>query len=187
MKMWRILLLLISSSLWLILFIPSAQAIGPGTGGSKIHVSDEKIGPYTLLVATSPLPVTTGQLSVWVRVTDTKTGQLRRDAIVTISAAPRGSGVTLTTQATHKNAGNDYDYVGHLPEAQQTGPWDITVLVQAEPGQAEVTFGETITSGLSLNLLVGIAIPFIVLVVIVGIYLWRRSSPTDQKPEVIQS
>ncbi len=158
-------------------FFPQfALAIGPGTGGSKIRVSDEKIGPYTLLVATSPLPVTSGQMSIWVRVTDAQSGQLRRDAVVKISATPRGGGPTLTALATHKNAGNDYDYVGHLPEAQQTGQWDITVTVEDEPGQVEVNFGETVTGGLSLSLLVAMAIPFVIVAVMVGFYLWRRSA-----------
>ena len=62
------------------------QAIGPGTGGSKVRVNDEDIGPYTLLVATSPLPVTAGQMNVWVRVTGTEDQKLRRDAVVMIKA-----------------------------------------------------------------------------------------------------
>jgi hypothetical protein len=155
---------------------PAALAIGPGTGGSKIRVSDEKIGPYVLLVATSPLPVTVGQMSVWVRVTDGQTGKYRPDAVVTIRATPRdGSGPPLTTQATHKNAGNNYDYVGHF-EVGNTGQWDISVCVQDELGQADVSFSETVTRGLSLGLLLGLAIPFVVLGIVVGIYLWRRSA-----------
>jgi len=152
-----------------------ALAIGPGTGGSKIRVSDERIGPYILLVATSPLPVTVGQMSVWVRVTDDKTDQLRRDAVVMITATPHEGGQTLTAQATHQNAGNDFDYVAHF-EVKNTGQWDVTVSVEDELGQAEVSFVETVTRGLSATVLVGLAIPFVVLAVVVGIYLWRRSA-----------
>lgn len=154
-------------------------AIGPGTGGSKIRVSDEHIGPYVLLVATSPLPVTVGQMSVWVRVTDGKTGKYRPDATVIIKATPREGGETLTAQATHKNAGNDYDYVAHF-EVQKTGQWDITISVEDELGHAEVPpFTETVTHGLSLSVLISVAIPFVVLAVVVGIYLWRRSAATE--------
>lgn len=153
-----------------------ALAIGPGTGGSKIRVSDERIGPYVLLVATSPLPVIVGQMSVWVRVTDGKTGKYRPDATVMVKATPREGGDTLTAQATHKNAGNDYDYVAHF-EVQTTGQWDITISVQDELGQVEVPpFTETVTHGLSVNMVLGVAIPFVILAVIVGIYLWRRSA-----------
>lgn len=153
-----------------------ALAIGPGTGGSKIRVSDEHIGPYVLLVATSPLPVTVGQMSVWVRVTDGKTGKYRPDATVMVKATPREGGDPLTAQATHKNAGNDYDYVAHF-EVQTTGQWDISISVQDELGQAAVPlFTETVTHGLSLSVVLGVAIPFVVLAVVVGIYLWRRSA-----------
>jgi len=159
------------------LFKPTL-AIGPGTGGSKIRVSDEEIGPYILLVATSPLPVTPGQMSVWVRVTDATTDQLRRDAVVTIEATPRGGGPTLNAQATHQNAGNDYDYVAHL-EIEQTGQWDVTVFVEDEPGEVQTSFTETVSRGLSATVLIAVAIPFIVLAAVVGIFLWRRSGSSS--------
>jgi hypothetical protein len=173
----RVMLLCLIS---LILILPpSALAIGPGTGGSKIRVSDERVGPYILLVATSPLPITVGQMSVWVRVTDAQSSQLLRDAVVTITAVPREGGEMLTAEASHKNAGNDYDYVAHL-QVQKGGQWDITVSVEADPGKVEVPFTETVTQGLSLNLLLSLATPFVVLAVVVGIYLWRRSAAGEE-------
>lgn len=125
-------------------------AIGPGTGGSKIRVSDEKIGPYAFLVATSPLPVTVGQMSVWVRVTDGQTGQLRRDAVVMVEATSLSGGPTFTAQGNHQYAGNDYDYVAHL-DVETTGQWNVKILVEDELGQAKATFTETVTSGLGIT------------------------------------
>jgi hypothetical protein len=150
-------------------------AIGPGTGGSKIRVDDENIGPFTLLVATSPLPVTTGQLSVWVRVTGTEDNKLRRDSVVLIEATPRGGGQTLNAQGTHQNAGNDFDYVAHF-DVEQSGQWDITVSVEDELGEAEVAFTETVTRGRSGTILMILAIPFVIVAAVVGIFLWRRSA-----------
>jgi hypothetical protein len=167
--------LLISILLMLISYTRPALAIGPGTGGSKIRVDNETIGPYSLLVATSPLPVTVGQMSVWVRVTGLEDNGLRRDAQVLVSATPRGGGPTLTGEGTHQNAGNDFDYVAHLA-VQEAGQWDVTVTVEDELGQAEVVFTETVTRGLSAGVLIGVAIPFIVLAVVVGVYLWQRSA-----------
>jgi hypothetical protein len=81
----------------------------------------------------------------------------------------------MTAQATHQSAGNDFDYVGHL-EVAQTGQWDVTVTItEDELGEAEITFTETVSSGATTRFLVGLAIPFVVLTVAVGIYLWRRS------------
>ncbi|RME74751.1 MAG: hypothetical protein D6784_09375 [Chloroflexi bacterium] len=150
-------------------------AVGPGTGGSKVRVNDEKIGPYILLVATSPLPVRVGQMSVWVRVTDAATGQLRRDAVVTVQMTPRGGGQTLTGQATHKNAGNDYDYVAHFDVAQ-AGQWDITVTVEDAPGTVETRFVETVSRGSNMTTLLALAVPFVVLIIVVGMYLWRKTN-----------
>jgi hypothetical protein len=152
-------------------------ASGPGTGGSKIHISDEKIGPYILLVATSPLPVTVGQMSVWVRVTDAQTDRLRPGAQVTITATPPGNGLPVTVQATHQNAGNTSDYVAHL-EVNEAGRWDIAISVDDEPGQVQTAFSETVSRGTSVFVLVAVAIPFVVLTAVVGIFLWRRSAAT---------
>ena len=151
------------------------QAIGPGTGGSKIRVNDEDIGPFTLLVATSPLPVTAGQMSVWVRVTGKEDQKLRRDAVVTIKATPREGGETFSTQGTHQSAGNDFDYVGHLA-VEQSGQWDVTITVVDDLGDAEVVFTESVTRGRSGSALLVLAIPFVIVAVAVGIFLWRRSA-----------
>ena len=163
-------------ALFVTLALP-AVAIGPGTGGSKVRVSDETIGPYVLLVATSPLPVKVGQMSVWVRVTDAvDNSQLRRDAVVTVTAMSRTGGSTLKARATHQNAGNNYDYVAHF-DVEEPGEWDVTVVVEDEPGRAEVSFVESVSRGLTTGLLVVLAIPFVLLAVGVGVYLWRRSAP----------
>jgi hypothetical protein len=145
------------------------------TGGSKIRVNDEKVGPYNLLVATSPLPITVGQMSVWVRVSEEETGRLLRDATVMVEATPQGGGATLTAQATHEHAGNAFDYVAHLDIAD-SGQWDFIVYVQDEPGQVDVTFAETVTGGSNIILLVGLAASFVIVAVLVGVYLWRQSA-----------
>src|SRR4029453_16003339 len=87
------------------LLLPSPTlASGPGSGGSKLRVSDEQHGPYVLLVATSPLPVTVGQMCVWVRVTGIQDNQLRRNAKVVVKATPTGGGTAVVAEGTHKNA-----------------------------------------------------------------------------------
>lgn len=178
-KLKQTFLVIIVALLMLAFLARPGLAIGPGTGGSKVRVSDETIGPFVLLVATSPLPVKVGQMSVWVRVSNgADTSQLRRDATVMVRATPRAGGPTLSAQATHQNAGNDYDYVAHF-DVQETGEWDVTVSVEDELGQAEVSFVETVSRGLTTGLLLGLAVPFIVLSLIVGYYLWQRSTAVD--------
>ena len=152
-----------------------ALAIGPGTGGSKIRVNEEPVGPYVLLIATSPLPVTVDQqMSVWVRVTDPATESLLRDSVVMVEITSRDTDLTLAEQATHKNAGNDFDYVAHF-DVENTGLWDVTVTVEDEPGIADVSFTETISSGVNARVIIGLAIPFVIIAAVIGVYVWRRS------------
>lgn len=180
MKRFQLYLIFINLSLIIILIaapglLRPVLASGPGTGGSKIRVNDEQVGSYTLLVATAPTPPTIGQMSVWVRVRDVETNKMRGDAVVMVEATPRTGGPTLTAQGTHKNAGNNFDYVAHL-EIEDFGQWDFTIYVEDELGLADVSFTETISGGSDFTLLIGLAIPFVVLAVGVGIYLWRRSA-----------
>lgn len=156
----------------------SALAHGPD-GSSRIRIDNEKIGPYNLLVVTSPQPVTTGPMEVWVRVADDESDRLLRNATVMIEATARDNGSTLTAEATHDHAGNVFDYVAQL-EINDDGEWDFTIYVEDEPGQIDVTFTETVDQELNLNLLVGLAIPFVVLIVVVGIYLSRQSATATQ-------
>ena len=139
MKKLLIKLLLVSAVFVIVGLFQPVLAIGPGTGGSKIRVNDEEHGPYILLVATSPLPVTVGQMNVWVRVTGLEDSQLHRDAKVLVEATLRGDGSTVSAEGSHKNAGNDYDYVAHL-DVEQSGQWDVTITVSDELGDAEVVF-----------------------------------------------
>ncbi|MCB0208038.1 MAG: hypothetical protein KDJ52_01835 [Anaerolineae bacterium] len=165
-----------------LLFLMVAQpllASGPGTGGSKIQVDNEAAGPYMLLVATSPLPVTVGQMSVWVRVMDTKGETALRDAVVQIEATPSGGGEPIVGQATHQNAGNAIDYVAHL-DVQQTGNWDVKVTIEDDLGEAEVAFTETVAGGVSTGLIIGLGLPFIFLLIVVGVYMWRRSASAGE-------
>ena len=166
--------ILIIALLFLLLIQP-LLASGPGTGGSKIRIDNEPAGPFVLLVATSPLPITVGQMSVWVRVMDTNGENALRDAVVKIEATPAGGGDLVTGAATHQNAGNEIDYVAHL-DVERTGDWNVKVMIEDDLGQAEVAFTETVAGGLSAGLIVGLAVPFVFLLIVVGVYLWRRSA-----------
>lgn len=160
----------------LLCLLPVATlASGPGTGGSRIQIDNEPAGPYVLLVATSPLPITVGQMNVWVRVMDSEGETALRDAVVKVEATPAGGGEAVTAPATHQNAGNAIDYVAHLA-VQRGGDWNVKVTIEDELGQAEVAFTETVTSGVSLGLIIGLGVPFVVLLAIVGVFLWRRSA-----------
>lgn len=155
-------------------------ATGPGTGGSKIQIDNAEVGPYVLLVATSPQPLAVGQMSVWVRVIDAESSKARRDAQVLVQATPMSEGEQIAGQGSHQNAGNDIDYVAHL-DVEQAGEWNFTIMIEDELGEAQVDFTDTVSTGSNLGLILSLSIPFIVLTVVVGIYLWQKSARSAGK------
>ena len=175
LRLYQISISLVFITTLLTAYLPQPVLAHSPTGGSKIRISDEKVGPYILLVATSPLPVTVGQMDVWVRVRDGETDKLLRDAVVMIEATPQRGGPTLAAQATHEHAGNAFDYVAHL-DIEDAGQWNFTVYVEDEPGQIDVAFTESVDRESNIILLIGLAVAFVVLATVVGVYLWRQSA-----------
>jgi hypothetical protein len=155
-------------------------AHSPTSGSINIRVSDEKIGPYILLVATYPDPATIGQMDVWVRVGEDGTNRFLRDAVVTIEATSRNGGAAQTAEATHDLAGNAFDYVGHL-DLETTGQWDFVVRIDSDLGPANVTFSDNVR-WFNTQLLISIAGAVIVLAVVLGLYLWRQSAAAELEP-----
>ena len=146
----------------------------------NIRVSDQRVGPYVLLVATYPDPATIGQMDVWVRVGVDGTNRFLRDAVVTIEATSRNGGAPQTIKATHDLAGNAFDYVGHL-DLETTGQWDFNVRIESDLGPANVTFSDNVR-WLNTQLLISIAGAVIVLALVLGLYMWRQSAAADLEP-----
>lgn len=165
------------------LFLGEALAHGP-EGSSKIRVNNEPVGPYILLVATSPEIMIVGSMNVWVRVEDEETDKLLRDAVVMVEATPHDGGSKITAQATHEHAGNAFDYVAHL-QIEDSGQWDFTVTVVDDPGQADFTFSDTVRGGSPTNLITALGIFLVVLVLAVGFLLARQSARVTQHEEPV--
>jgi hypothetical protein len=185
MKRLRRYRIFLSLPLTIALFIAYAllypvQAHNP-TGGIKIWVNDQKVGPYILLVATYPQPVTVGQqVDVWVRVGEDGANRLLRDAVVTIEAKPQNGDLMVTAPATHELAGNAFDYLAHL-NLDTAGQWDFIVYVDSDLGQVHVAFTETV-GWLSPKLLFWVAISIMILALIFAVYLRRQSAAMTSQP-----
>lgn len=179
MKRFHFYRIFISLSLLITLFAAASvirQALladDPDTKSSKIQIDNVPLGPVSILVATSPMTATVGQMSVWVRVTDSRTKRLLDDAEITVEAAPKGVDPALSVEATHENAGNALDYVAHL-DLDDASDWDFTVLVERKQWIIDVGFTETVAPGPNTTLLVGLAVTLVISAVIVGGYLWQR-------------
>lgn len=166
--------------LFLIPLPACAENLGPG-GGTRIITGDQVVGPYRLLITSSPEPAVVGTVTFAVRVSDPASGEKIRDAEITVQLTHNATGAILKQAATHADAGNLIDYAAHIV-IEQAGTWEGVITVVGPAGPAEVTFLQRVSPPRQMSTLIIAAIPFLVLLGVLG-GLWlarsggRRSSP----------
>lgn len=147
----------------------SARAEGPGTGGSRIFISDKTVGPYVLLVWAGPSPAQVGRYTVYTRVADAATGRQLRDGIeVKVRSTEESTGEVTEAEANHTNAGNSLDYAAHF-ELPRQGNYAYAVTVDGPDGSATVDFRDRVVPTITFGLISAIAGPFIV---VIGAVVW---------------
>ena len=159
------------------------RAEGPGTGGSRIFISDKTVGNYTLLVWAGPSPPQVGRYTVYVRVSDLGGRQLRDGLQVTVRATEEASGEVTDGEANHQNAGNSLDYAAHF-QLPRKGYYQFAVTVKGAAGDADVSFRDRVVATISFGLISAIAGPFIVIIGAVFWYMWSRQSQNKPAAEV---
>ena len=133
-------------ALTLLLQAGPARAEGPGTGGSRIFISDKTVGNYVLLVWAGPSPPQVGRYTVYVRVSDLAGQQLREGLQVSVRATEDANGAVAESEATHQNAGNSLDYAAHF-QLPRKGNYQFDVTVQGAAGDAEAVFRDRVSPG----------------------------------------
>lgn len=175
---------LIAGAILVLIFVTAraaaAENLGPG-GGSRLVVGDEIVGPYRLLVTSSPNPATTGTVTFLVRVSDPQSGAKVRDAEVEVELQKADPPTTLKQAATHQNAGNEIDYVAHI-QVEQAGSWDGMVRVRGALGASEVKFLQVISPPRSFSTVILVAIPFAVMLAVFGAMYFVRTGGRKQTP-----
>lgn len=162
--------------------IRPASAEGPGTGGRRIRLENERVGPYVLRVVTSPNPPQVETLYVEVRVHDAESGDLVRDAAVRVQAWPLNAGDTqLEAIATHDFAPISSDYAAHL-RVPQAGDWMIEIHVDSPAGPASISFQEHVISRSTLAPLISAALPFAGLALLIVIFLAMQRKDDSEGP-----
>lgn len=171
----RWLLALAALALTLGLGAGPARAEGPGTGGSRIFISDKTVGNYSLLVWAGPSPPQVGRYTVYVRVSDLGGHQLRDGLQVTVRATEEANAEVMDSEANHQNAGNSLDYAAHF-QLPRKGYYAFAVTVKGAAGDAEVSFRDRVVATISFGLISAIAGPFIVIIGAIFWYMWARQS-----------
>jgi hypothetical protein len=182
---WRWILFIAIALLLIILTARVAAGENLGPGGSRVLIGDQVVGPYRLLVTSSPNPATTGTVTFVVRVSDPQSGVSVRDAEVEV-ALTKGQ-TSLSHAATHEDAGNAIDYAAHVEIAEE-GSWRGTVRVAGPQGTSEADFLQLVTSPRTLNTVILVGIPFAAIVVVfIAMWLVRSRSTESEEASVAQA
>jgi hypothetical protein len=157
-----------------------AENLGPG-GGMRVITGDEAVGPYRLLITSSPEPAQVGQVTIAVRVTDLKTGETVKDADVRVTLTLPDADVDLEQAATHADAGSPVDYAAHL-EIVEPGQYDGFVRITGPAGPAEVRFTQRVLPSRTTSTLLVLALPFAAVLAILGFWYLRSGSRNVRRP-----
>lgn len=175
---------LLLGSIILILVVLTARvavAENLGPGGSRLITGDEMVGPYRLLITSSPNPATTGTVTFVVRVSDPQSGAKVRDAQVEIELTSTDGSTVLKQPATHQNAGNEIDYAAHIP-VPQDGAYNGVVRVNGSLGSSAVRFVQTVAPQRSLSTVILVGVPFVAMLGVLGAMFYLRSGSRKTEP-----
>ena len=108
--------------------------------GGTVQIANQRAGPYSVTVFTSPNPTPVGIVDISVLLQRAGSQQLVEDAHVTVSADPIGNaGHADTFLATHADATNKLYYAANVNLTAE-GQWRLTVHIDGPPGQADTVF-----------------------------------------------
>lgn len=114
------------------------------------QIANHNLGPYRIWVWSDPEPPQVGEYHVAVALTESLendpngfAGEPVLDADVLVEMTHQSTGLLLVAQATHEDAANKLFYEALLAP-QQTGLWQIRVIVQGPDGPVEAAFEDEI-------------------------------------------
>lgn len=148
-KMYRL------GALFFLLVLPlvfSGRSVLAHAGVGTPQINNQDIGPYRIWVWSDPEPPIVGSYHVAVALTESLAndpngfaGEAILNADVVVEMEHQASGVQLIAQATHEDALNKLFYEA-IFEPQQTGTWEIRVIVQGPDGPVQTSYSDEIES-----------------------------------------
>jgi hypothetical protein len=150
-------------SLW-----QSAYAEGPGTGGRKIKLDQEPVGPYLVRVVTSPTPPRVENFYLAIRVIDPATQGILTDA--TVKTWAMLDDVIVEAIATHDIAPIPDEFAAHLP-IPYSGVWEISISIDGPLGEGEVSFLERISKPSSIAPILSVGVPIFGMIILGFVFL----------------
>ncbi|MCL4833540.1 MAG: hypothetical protein KJZ86_13945 [Caldilineaceae bacterium] len=179
-------------ALFLLILLPlflSARSLLAHAGVGTAQINNLDIGPFRIWVWSDPEPPLVGEYHVAVALTESLendpngfAGEPILDADVVVEMEHPASGLLLTAQATHEDATNKLFYEA-LFAPQQTGLWEIRVIVQGPDGPAQTSYTDEMESPAFPWMAVGGGL-LALLVVGAGVVLYLKTGEKSPKPKV---
>jgi putative membrane protein len=141
--------------LFLLIILPllcSGRSALAHAGVGTQQINNQDIGPYRIWVWSDPEPPVVGNYHVAVALTESLdndpngfAGESILNADVVVEMEHQASGLQLIAQATHEDAVNKLFYEA-IFAPQQTGTWEIRVIVQGPDGPVQTSYSDEIES-----------------------------------------
>lgn len=142
-------------ALFLLILLPlllSARSLLAHAGVGTQQINNLNLGPYRIWVWSYPEPPQVGSYDVAVALTESLkndpngfAGEPILDADVVVEMEHQASGLLLVAQATHEDATNKLFYEA-IFAPEQTGTWEIRVIVQGPEGPVQASYTDEIES-----------------------------------------
>lgn len=141
--------------LFLLIILPllfSGRSALAHAGVGTQQINNQDIGPYRIWVWSDPEPPVVGNYHVAVALTESLdndpngfAGESILNADVVVEMEHQASGLQLIAQATHEDAVNKLFYEA-IFAPQQTGTWEIRVIVQGPDGPVQTSYTDEVES-----------------------------------------
>lgn len=153
-----------------------ARAEGPLSGGTRLYVEEEPIGPFTLSSFAAPNPpVTTDRLWVTVQLRDG--ARAVQDARVWVTLTDPEGGRSPRTAATHDLAATRLDYTAALP-VSQPGLYEVRIEMEHPDGDGTVEYRVNVNEPLTRFIFIVMAAPaLLVALLLVHRFVVRLPGP----------
>lgn len=134
-----------------------AAAEGPLSGGTRLYLEQERVGPFELSSYAAPNPPRTTD-NLWITVQVRDGARAVDDARIFVEITPQG-GAPVRYEATHEIAPRPYDYTMFAP-VPQSGRYTVAIELSHPRGGGTVSYDVGVSEPLTRVILPMMAIPF---------------------------
>lgn len=166
MKILKILsfLKILALLLALLIILPSiARAEGPLSGGTRLYIEDEPLGPFTVSSFAAPNPPVTSD-GLWVTVQVRDGGKAVTDAQVWVTVLARKQDVVQRMEAVHELAAAPFDYTARL-DVPEADTYEVLIQMKHERGEGETRYTVNVSEPMTNFILILMAGPALLIAI----------------------